>query len=625
MAFVPLKFAPGVRLDDSALASEGGWTDIDHCRWSRGQLQPIGGYAKMTQATFDGIARGAHAWVNLAGDAQLAWGTHAKLYAYPGGDLRDITAIDNAPIPGRIDGVGGSGYGAGSYGSGGYGMSDSGSIHAQVWHLGNFGQNLVALFADGGLYEWQPSMTLDAVELIANGDFTSGSGWLTGTGWSIGTGVATASAGTASNLTQVLASPPSDGRVYRLTANVTRSAGTMQMRLGAVDIGAPISATGAVSIVFPWPSGQTTLNLYKDAAFAGSIDNVSIKLETRSYLVTQAPARSTAMLVDPNGFVILLGTSEADGDWNPLLIRWCSQQNLRAWVPDTDNTAREVAVARGSRLVGGIATRGQNLIWTDTDVYSMQFTGDATYVFSVRPMGTGCGLIGPHAAAEADGAVFWMSNSGQFFMSNGQSVQAIDCPVKAEIFANLAPGQNDKIYAWVNGPWGEVWWSYADLRDGIECSRYVGYNWRENYWIVGTFARSSWVPAGIFSAPVGFSTDGRLYSHETGNSADGGVFSAHAETGAFDIEQGENYADIARIIPDFKGLQDGLGLKVYGRRMPAAPWRLLGAHVIAPTTESLLCRYSEREYKLRFEWASYQVAGRMGALTADVIKSGAKR
>lgn len=625
MAFVPLKFTAGVRLDDTDLASEGGWIDIDHCRWSRGQLQPIGGYAGLTQSTFEGIARGAHAWVNLAGDAQLAWGTHAKLYAYPGGEMRDITSTDDAPTPGRIDGVGGSGYGAGGYGSGGYGLAGSGSIHAQVWHLSNFGENLVALFAGGGLYEWQPALSSDAVELITNGEFDNGSNWSTGTGWSVSGGAANAVAGTASNLTQVLAVPPVGGKMYRIKASVTRSAGTLQFRIGAIDVGPAISATGAVDILLPWPAGGTTLNIYKDAAFAGSVDHVSIKLETVSYLIDQAPARSNAMFVDPNGFVVLLGTSEADGDWNPLLIRWCSQQNLRAWVPDTDNTAREVAVARGSRLVGGLATRGQNLVWTDTDVYSMQFTGDTTYVFSVRPMETNCGLIGPHAAAAADGAVFWMSNSGQFFVSNGQGAQAIDCPVKADIFQNLAPGQNDKIFAWINGAHGEVWWSYADLRDGIECSRYVGYNWRENYWIVGSFPRSSWVSAGIFSAPVGFSTDGHLYSHETGNSADGGVFSAHAETGAFDIEQGENYADIARIIPDFKGLQDGLGLKVYGRRMPAAPWRLLGSHMIAPTTESLLCRYSEREYKLRFEWASYQVSGRMGALTADVIKSGAKR
>ena len=57
------------------------------------------------------------------------------------------------------------------------------------------------------------------------------------------------------------------------------------------------------------------------------------------------------------------------------------------------------------------------------------------------------------------------------------------------------------------------------------------------------------------------------------------------------------------------------------RRMPAAPRRFCSArwlpHEITPTTESLLCRY-----KRGSKWASYQVAGRMGALIGRCHRRG---
>jgi hypothetical protein len=44
----------------------------------------------------------------------------------------------------------------------------------------------------------------------------------------------------------------------------------------------------------------------------------------------------------------------------------------------------------------------------------MQFVGPP-FTFSIRQVGSNCGLIGQHAAVYVDGAVYWMSEEGGFF------------------------------------------------------------------------------------------------------------------------------------------------------------------------------------------------------------------
>ena len=48
----------------------------------------------------------------------------------------------------------------------------------------------------------------------------------------------------------------------------------------------------------------------------------------------------------------------------------------------------------------------------------MQFVGPP-FTFSIRQVGTNCGCIGQHAAAYADGKVYWMGLAGGFFVFDG--------------------------------------------------------------------------------------------------------------------------------------------------------------------------------------------------------------
>lgn len=113
-----------------------------------------------------------------------------------------------------------------------------------------------------------------ADNVVSNGDMADATGWTQGTGWSIGAGVATASAGSASDLSRTISMIAASK--YIMTVDVTRSAGTIQMKVGTTSVGSAISASGSYRFEFT-AGAETTFVASKDSSFAGTVDNVSIR------------------------------------------------------------------------------------------------------------------------------------------------------------------------------------------------------------------------------------------------------------------------------------------------------------------------------------------------------------
>lgn len=88
---------PGIFLDNTALANEGGFLASQWVRFRRtgpeemALAESMPGWEIVSTIGFDGIVRGAHAWLDRTGQPLLAMGTHEKVYAYVGGEQRDIT------------------------------------------------------------------------------------------------------------------------------------------------------------------------------------------------------------------------------------------------------------------------------------------------------------------------------------------------------------------------------------------------------------------------------------------------------------------------------------------------------------------------------------------------------
>jgi hypothetical protein len=535
-----------------------------------------------------------------------------------GGNVDYVYALS----AGLVDGLGEpGGYGTGTYGSGGYGTTtDLVDIAPRIWFLDNWGHNLVACPFGGGLYEWQPVESYP--ELVTNGDFASATGWTAGANWAIAAGVATATVA-SSDLSRPVTLEP--GEMYRVVFTVTRSVGSVLFKTNAgtfTEASAAVSVSGTYSRLFRAQAGATSL-VFTGTGFTGTIDNVSITLEDSAYRVDEAPAKNLAMFVDPHQIVVLLGTTPYGGIFNRLAARWCDRQDLTDWTPSTTNLAGDDILANGSRLVGGLATRQQNLIWSDTAVYSMQFTNDASNPFIFSMLGTGCGLIAPLARAECNGTVFWAAPDN-FYTFTGAVAQPLPCSLRRDFFDNIAANQGYKLHCGVVQSHSEVWFFSPDARDGDECSRYASYRWDGGVWSCGTFARSAWV-SNIVEHPIGFSTDGRLYYHEKGTSANGGVLTAFIESGYADLGDGDTLMMISRIVGDFDDLQGSVDFTLYARFWPTSDDIVHGPFTHINTTPYLNMRVLGRQVKIRLDSSATPSFWRFGAIKADIMQTGARR
>ena len=546
--------------------------------------------------------------------------SNASSTATGGGSVDFVAALD----AGLVDGTGGGrGYGTGGWGTGFYSISTVTEFEPRVWSIDNWGGNMLAVPRNGALYEWQPLPIYDVV----SSDIED---WATGTGWTITGGEAVATAGDASDLTDDVTGDLVGGVTYELVIDVTVSAGSLQFKVesddtGDVNIGAAITKTGEYTRIFTSPPSPIALKLSKDATFAGTVASISVRVVPVAYRIQAAPQYAAGMFVDPNRIVVLYNTLEADGDFNPMLVRWSDQENNRVWIPDLDNLAGEFVLGRGSRVIGGMPARDENLIWTDAALYAMRFTGDSGGVFRFDLIGENCGLIGKQAMAIAGGRVFWWGRDNQFYAYSGGEPEIIPCGVRREIEGNLAPAQEEKIVAGVVSEFSEIWWFYPDSRDGNECSRYICFNYAEGVWTKGTLGRTSWLPAGVYAFPVGFGTDNRIYFQERGRTDNGATLDWSLKTGLFDIKEGETVFAVRRYIPDFADQIGNVEVSFTFSQWQRGPQVDAGTYTITPITRDIPLRHMGRQAQITFAAGANSQFVRFGVQRFDVVPTGARR
>lgn len=156
MALIPLDLPPGVFRNGTAYQSKGRWFDANLVRWRNGQLQPVGGWQKLTPAPIAGTTRGLMSWRDNSSRRWLAIGTNEGLHVYNNDKFYEITPEDFPA--GRANSVYGLGFGAGLYGQEAYGTERAATgliLEAATWSLDNWGENLIACAPhDGKIYEW---------------------------------------------------------------------------------------------------------------------------------------------------------------------------------------------------------------------------------------------------------------------------------------------------------------------------------------------------------------------------------------------------------------------------------------------------------------------------------------
>ena len=139
--------------------------------------------------------------------------------------------------------------------------------------------------------------------------------------------------------------------------------------------------------------------------------------------------------------------SSRTGSIDPMLVAFSDQENPLEFNPAITNTAGSVRLSSGSQIIGGVKSRQEIVIFTDTSVYSMQFVGPP-FTFAINLIDNSTGLIGPKAAITAPGGVYFMSYDS-FYVYSG-SVVKLPCSVKNYVFSDFNTSQAFKVFGFSN-------------------------------------------------------------------------------------------------------------------------------------------------------------------------------
>lgn len=291
-------------------------------------------------------------------------------------------------------------------------------------------------------------------------------------------------------------------------------------------------------------------------------------------------------------------------DQDPLLIKWSDQLDYTNWTVSTTTQAGSFRVPTGSKIVGGLQGPQSALIWTDLDVWAMQYVG-YPLVFGFNKIGANCGLIGQHAATQMGGMVYWMGQSN-FFALTGNGAEPIPCPVWDKVFQNINRSHSHKSIAAANSTANEIVWYYPSS-EASEPDSYVKLNVMEGAWDYGSLSRTAWIDQSVLGTPIGASQQGSIYQHEMGYDADGDPITASFTTGYFRIAEGQDVAFVDQIIPDMRyGLIDGeqdaqLSITFYSQMFPSDTPVEYGPYTFDATTPQIYSRIRGRQIALKVE------------------------
>lgn len=280
--------------------------------------------------------------------------------------------------------------------------------------------------------------------------------------------------------------------------------------------------------------------------------------------VTNSPIGLRGVVCTPERFIFALGTN---GD--PRRIDWPDQESLTDWTPTDVNQAGNFTLQTNGKIMAGKRARRETLIWTDEDLWAATYINEEL-VYGFRQVGTN-GAMSARSMYVKGSKAIWMGKNG-FFEYDGYERQ-IPCEVGDYIFGKqpsaVSPanaGIDRTKAAWVfcyaNDQFGEITWHYVSqgtTGTGTENDRYVTYNTITGKFYIGALARTAGVQCGrtaSFGRPMLAGTTGAVYQHETAGvaAADWGGTLPYAESGPFELGNGDNVMTVLGWVPDSKSL-----------------------------------------------------------------------
>ena len=348
------------------------------------------------------------------------------------------------------------------------------------------------------------------------------------------------------------------------------------------------------------------------ASQSGSSDAPTI---TRRIMVSGADRHVVCFGCNPLG--------ETDQDL--LMVRWSDQEDPVDWTPTATNTAGSQRISSGSEIISAQKTRQEMLIWTDTALHAMRFTGPP-FTFGFSMLANNVSIIGPNAVTTVGDKVFWMDREN-FYVYTGR-VQVIPCTLLRYVFDDINLEQSFKCFAASNKMFDEVFWFYPTA-DSTEIDSYVKFNFTENTWDLGTLSRTAWVDYGIHDNPRASgiaSGTNFVYVHETGDDNDGAAMTSFIESADFDLGDGEQFMFVSRLIPDVDITSTDADAPVNyilkTRNYPGDSLTTNSTSAVTSTTQQSFLRSRSRQVALRVESSTAEMTWTLGDLRLDIRPDG---
>ncbi len=375
---------------------------------------------------------------------------------------------------------------------------------------------------------------------------------------------------------------------------------------------------------------------YWDASAATPLAQRAVPLTALSGASNPPTVAAKIIVSDVDRHVIAFGCNPiGSSTQDPLLIRFSDQENAADWTPTTTNTAGDLLVGSGSRIVAAVETRQQILVFTDISVHAMQYLGPP-FTFGINMMAEGTTIVGPNAVVAVDDSVFWMGQT-EFYVYNG-SVQKLPCSVRDYVFSNFNTNQIEKVFCSTNTSFAEIWWFYPSANSDV-LDRYVVYNYEQNIWYYGTIARSAWIDRGVVGFPIAAGLDGYLYYHESGfddgSTSPASAINAYIESSQFDIADGDNFSFVSRLIPDItfrnsSAVSPSVVFTMKARNFPGGAYLQNDSETVTKTasvpveqfTNQVYVRLRGRSMALKVESSTTGIGWRLGSPRIDVRADG---
>jgi hypothetical protein len=606
-------YKPGVNKENTRYTNENGWYVSEKVRFRQGTPEKIGGWVRISQATFLGICRSLWNWVTLSNSNLLGVGTNLKYYIEQGGAYYDITpirktasvtfaAVTASPFSSTIT-VTCANHGAilGDFVTFSGAVSLGGNITAPVLNQ----QYQITSVPTANTFTFtatDPStgatVTSNASD-VGNGGGSSLGAFQVNTGPGIaqvpliGWGAGAWGSGSwgvtpqvtdplriwnAGNWGEDLVFGPRAAGIYYWDATggltsrgvaLNSLGGTVTLTIAGpcvVSFGVVLAEGTAVSFstTGALPTGLTAGTTYYLRNVSGLTANLSAtptgslittsgtQSGTQSMVLEDVPKYQYSLMIsDALRYLMVFGTNDIDSSVvDPMLIRWCDQESLVDWRPSATNTAGSIRLSHGSQIITVQQQRQEILVWTDAALFSVQYLG-APLVWGSQILADNTSIIGPNATAVASGVTYWMGVD-KFYLYNGR-VQTLNCDLRRHVFNDINRYQNFQVFAGTNEGFNEVWWFYCSA-NSTTVNRYVVYNYAENIWYYGSMARTAWSDSGLRQYPQAATYNYNIVDHERGvddnETGTAAAINAYIESAEFDIQDGHNLGYVYRVLPD---------------------------------------------------------------------------